>query len=56
MTGGKRKLKGGGYRVRWGGKTRAKKTSKAKADAQLRLLRTIEHGYKPKSRRKRRKR
>ena len=42
MPGGKRKLKGGGYRVRWGGKTRAKKTTKRKAEAQLRILKDAE--------------
>jgi hypothetical protein len=37
----------GGYNVEWGGKTTAKKTSKAKGQAQLNLLRAIEHGWKP---------
>lgn len=37
----------GHYSVRWGGKTTAKKTSKKKAQAQLNLLRAVEHGWKP---------
>jgi len=36
-----------GYRTRWGGKTTAKKTTKKKAQAQLNLLRGVEHGWKP---------
>lgn len=46
MPGGKRKVKGG-YRVTWGGKTRAKRTTKRNAERQLRLLRMVEHGGKP---------
>jgi len=45
MPGGKKKVDG--YRVTWGGKTTAKKTTEAKAQAQLNLLRGIEHGWKP---------
>jgi len=36
-----------GYRTTWGGKTTAKKTTKKKAQAQLNLLRGVEHGWKP---------
>ena len=36
-----------GYRTTWGGRTTAKKTTRAKAQAQLNLLRGIEHGWKP---------
>lgn len=43
MPGSIRKVKGG-YRVTWGGKVKARHTSKAKAQAQLRLLRAREHG------------
>ena len=37
----------GGYRVTHGGKTSAKSTSKKKAEAQVNLLRGIEHGWVP---------
>lgn len=37
----------GGYKVIWGGKTRAKRTTKAKARRQLNLLRAVKHGFKP---------
>ena len=36
-----------GYRTTWGGKTTAKHTTKKKAQAQLNLLRAVEHGWKP---------
>ena len=36
-----------GYKVTHGGKVSAKKTTKAKAEAQANLLRGIEHGWKP---------
>ena len=36
-----------GYKTTWGGKTTAKKTTKKKAQAQLNLLRGVEHGWKP---------
>lgn len=36
-----------GYKTTWGGKTTARKTTKEKAQAQLNLLRGIEHGWKP---------
>ena len=36
-----------GYRVTHGGKVSAKKTTRKKAEAQARLLRGIEHGWKP---------
>jgi hypothetical protein len=37
----------GGYKATWGGKTVAKNTTKKKAEAQQRLLRGVEHGWKP---------
>lgn len=43
-----------GYRVRWGGRTTAKSTSKWKARRQLRLLYGVEHGMVPRKRRKKR--
>jgi hypothetical protein len=46
-----RKVKGG-YRVTHGGKVSAKKTTKAKAKAQDRLLRAVAHGWVPKRRKK----
>ena len=46
MPGGMSKTDGH-YKVRWGGKVTAKKTSKKKAQAQLNLLRGVEHGWKP---------
>lgn len=46
-----RKVKGG-YKVTHGGKTSAKKTSKAKAESQARLLRGIAHGMVPSSKRR----
>lgn len=44
-----RKLKGGKVRVMEGKKVIAKKTSIGKANRQVRLLRAIEHGFKPKN-------
>ena len=41
------KLKGGKYRVRTPHGIRAKSTTKAKADAQERLLNAVKHGWKP---------
>lgn len=41
-----RKTKGG-YSVKTPGGVKAKKTTKKKAEAQERLLRAIEHGWKP---------
>lgn len=41
-----RKVKGG-YSVKTPGGVKAKKTTKAKAEAQARLLRGVEHGFKP---------
>ena len=35
------------YQVKHGGKTSAKSTTKAKAEAQANLLRGVEHGWKP---------
>lgn len=37
----------GGYRVTSPHGTKAKHTTKAKAEAQVRLLRGVEHGWKP---------
>jgi hypothetical protein len=37
----------GGYRVSTPGGVKAKHTTKAKAEAQSRLLRGVEHGWKP---------
>ena len=37
----------GGYRVSTPGGVKAKKTTKAKAESQARLLRGVEHGWKP---------
>ncbi len=42
MPGGMRKVKGG-WRVTWGGKVKARRTTRAKARAQLRLLRSRGH-------------
>ena len=36
-----------GYKVTHGGKTSAKSTTKDKAEKQARLLRGVEHGWKP---------
>jgi len=36
-----------GYRVSTPGGVKAKRTTKAKAEAQARLLRGVEHGFKP---------
>ena len=36
-----------GYKVSHGGKVSAKKTTKAKAEAQANLLRGVAHGWKP---------
>ena len=41
-----RKVKGG-YRVSTPGGVKAKRTSKKKAKAQVRLLNAVEHGWKP---------
>lgn len=40
----------GGYRVSTPGGVKAKHTSKEKAKSQARLLRAIEHGWKPSKR------
>ena len=37
----------GGYQVRTPSRVTAKHTTKAKAEAQARLLRAVEHGWKP---------
>ncbi len=41
------KNKGGSYRVSTPNGTKAKHTTKSKAQAQKRLLNAIEHGFKP---------
>jgi hypothetical protein len=41
------KTKGGKYRVSTPGGTTAKGTTKEKAEAQVRLLRGVEHGWRP---------
>jgi len=43
----------GGYRGTWGGRTVAKHTSKSRAESQQRLLRAIEHGWRPTGKKKR---
>ncbi len=40
----------GGHRVSTPGGTKAKATTKAKAEKQKRLLNAIEHGFKPRKR------
>lgn len=47
------KLKSGKFRVRTPGGIKAKATTKRKAEAQARLLRGIEHGFKPTGRKRR---
>jgi hypothetical protein len=47
MPGRMRKVRHG-YSVTWGGKVVAKHASKANAQRQLKLLRGLEHGWKPK--------
>lgn len=47
--------KGRGYSVSTPGGIKAKKTTKAKAKAQKRLLNAIEHGWKPTGKKKRKK-
>lgn len=42
-----RKLQSGKYRVSTPGGVKAKGTTKAKAESQARLLRAVEHGWKP---------
>ena len=37
----------GGYKVSTPGGTKAKHTTKAKAEKQAKLLRAVEHGWKP---------
>ena len=46
-----RKVKGG-YRVATPGGVKAKATTKAKAEAQKRLLQGVEHGMKPRAKKK----
>ena len=36
-----------GYSVKLGGRTTAKHTTRKRAEGQLRLLRGVEHGWKP---------
>lgn len=47
-----RKVKGG-YRVSTPGGVKSKKTSKENAEAQARLLRGVEHGWKPTGKKRR---
>jgi len=47
MPGKVTKLEGGKYRVVWDGKITARGTTKAKAEAQLRLLRMLEYRAHP---------
>lgn len=42
-----RKTKGGRYRVTDKGRTTAKHTTKRKAKRQARLIRAVDHGWKP---------
>lgn len=46
------KTKGGKYRVRTPGGVKSKATTKKKAKKQQRLLNAIDHGFKPRSKRK----
>ncbi len=50
------KLKNGKYRVRTPGGIKAKATTKRKAEKQARLLRAVEHGWKPTKRKRKRRR
>ena len=43
-----------GYRVTHGGKVSAKKTTRKKAEAQARLLRAVERGWKPTGKKRKR--
>lgn len=49
-----KKTKGGKYSVSGPSGVHAKGTTKAKAEAQMRLLRGIEHGMKPRKKKKKR--
>ena len=49
-----RKRKGGGYTVRTPKGVKARRTTKKKAQRQARLLRAIDHGWKPTRRRRKR--
>jgi len=40
----------GGWRVRTPNRVHAKRTTRAKAEAQARLLRAVEHGWRPRLR------
>lgn len=46
------RTKGGKYQVRTPGGVKAKGTTKAKAKRQQRLLNAIDHGYKPKGKKR----
>ena len=48
-------LGGGRYRVSTPGGTKAKSTTKEKAEAQARLLRGVDRGWKPTGKKKRKK-
>ena len=52
MPATKRKVKGG-YQVSTPSGVKSKKTSKKRADAQIRLLNAIDHGWKPTGKKKR---
>ena len=47
-----RKTKSGKYRVSTPAGVKSKGTTKAKAESQRRLLNAVEHGFKPRKRRK----
>lgn len=47
-----RKEKNGGYRVSTPSGTKAKNTTKKKAESQKRLLNAVEHGWKPTGKKK----
>lgn len=55
MPARKIKNRDGTYRVVSSGGVHAKSTSKAKAEAQIRLLNAIEHGFVPSKNKKRKK-
>jgi len=50
-----RKTKGNKYKVTTPSGTKAKATTKARAEAQRRLLNAIEHGFRPTGRKRKKK-
>ncbi len=48
-----RKLKGGRYSVRTPSGVKARRTTKRKAQRQARLLRAVDHGWKPTGKKRR---